>query len=464
LDGDRRTRPRARSCARGSRLSADVRGNPLVSSPLTRATLGLALPSIASLFGQAAFSLVNIIWAGRLGAAALAAVNTAAFIVWTVDALGALCSVGANALVARSVGAGELDAARATAGRALGVAGAVSALTTATGFALLTPTFRFMGTDEEVTSLGISYMTVFFAGCFTVFVWVTVEAVFRAWGDTRTPMKLLVGSLAANAALDPLLMFGIGPFPRWGVAGAAAATVVSRFALCAIGLALLFRRVLVDRGTVFAPDRSSLRIATIGMPIALSQASFCVVYMALTRVIATFGTPAIAAVGIGHKTESVAYFVCVGFSFAAATMVGQNLGAGSPGRAARAAWTACGYAMLVAAVVAIAMLAAPHAIARVFIDDPAVVDVAVGYLRIVALSELFLVFEIVLEGAFGGAGDTVPPLLASGPLSIARVPAAYLLAVSLGWGIEGVWWAICISSVLKGALLAVWFARKYGFG
>jgi Na+-driven multidrug efflux pump len=120
--------------------------------------------------------------------------------------------------------------------------------------------------------------------------------------------------------------------------------------------------------------------------------------------------------------------------------------------------------MAPAALAAGAMLLAPQAIVRVFIDDPAVAEIAVGYLRIVALSEFFLVFEIVLEGAFGGAGDSVPPLLVSGPLSIARVPAAYVLAVTLEWGIEGVWWAISISSVLKGALLAIWWARKYGTG
>jgi putative MATE family efflux protein len=249
---------------------------------------------------------VNIIWAGRLGAASLAAVNTAAFIVWTAEALACLCSVGTNALVARHVGAGEPELARETAGRALAVAAAVSVITMAAGFATLGPTFAFMETDAEVTSLGVAYMKIFFAGSFTVFAWATIEATFRAWGDTRTPMKLLVWSLVANAALDPLLMFGLGPFPRMGVAGAALATVLCRFAVCAIGLALLFRRDLVERRALVAPNRTSVRILALGMPIALSQASFCGVYIALTRVIATFGTPALAAVGIGHKTESIA--------------------------------------------------------------------------------------------------------------------------------------------------------------
>src|SRR5205085_6143353 len=137
-----------------------------------------------------------------------------------------------------------------------------------------------------------------------------------------------------------------------------------------VGLVLLFRRRLADPRALLGLDGIHLRIARIGAPIALSQVSFCFVYMALTRVIARFGTPAVAAVGIGHKTESVSYFVSLGFAFAASTMMGQNLGAGQRARGVRAAWVACGFAIAIAALVMVAMLAAPHAIARIFIDDP----------------------------------------------------------------------------------------------
>jgi putative MATE family efflux protein len=240
------------------------------------------------------------------------------------------------------------------------------------------------------------------------------------------------------------------------------ATVLCRAAALALALRIAERRGLVRVRAMFTPAFGvAARIARVGAPIALSQVSFCLVYMALARVIARFGTPAVAAVGIGHKAESIAYFVSAGFGFAAATMVGQNLGARRPDRASRAAWVACWYALVPSTLVAVAMVVFPHEIARFFIDDPAVTAVAVRYLQIVAVSEIFLVFEIVLEGAFGGAGDSVPPLVVGGPLSIARVPAAYFLAVTLDWGVDGIWWAISISTVLKGGLMAAWFARKH---
>lgn len=410
---------------------------------------------------QSAFSIVNLIWLGTLGAAPLAAANAAAFVVWAVDALAAIVSVGTNAVVARHVGAGETAAAREATSRAVGLALAVSAITTIGGLLLVWPIFDFMNTDPEVTELGRDYLEITFLSCYVVFIGAAVEAGFRARGDTRTPMKLLIVSLAANAILDPFLILGIGPFPRLGVRGAALATAICRTVAAAVGLWLLYRRGHADARASLAPHGLQWRIARIGVPIAVSQVSFCLVYMALTRVIAEFGTPAVAAVGIGHKSESIGYFVSLGFAYAASTMVGQNLGAGRPDRARRAAWIACGIASAVSTGVGVLMFVAPAAIVHVFSSDPAVVDAASRYLVIVAISEIFLASEIVFEGAFGGAGDTVPPLIVAGPLSVARVPVAYLLAVTLGWGTDGVWWAISLSTVLKGALMAVWFGVKY---
>jgi Na+-driven multidrug efflux pump len=150
----------------------------------------------------------------------------------------------------------------------------------------------------------------------------------------------------------------------------------------------------------------------------------------------------------------------MGFAYAAATMVAQNLGANRPDRARRAAWTACGLAAALTTTIGVLMFSMPTLISRAFTTDPEVIEIAASYLVIVAISELFMALEIVLEGAFGGAGDTLPPLIVAGPLSIARVPMAYWLALGLGWGIDGVWWAISLSTVAKGALMGVWYLRR----
>ncbi len=434
----------------------------LVNGPLGRATLELAAPTIASLLLQAAYSIVNIFWVGQLGATALAASNAAAFLVWTLDAVAAICSVGTNTLVARHVGAGEPAQARRLGGDALLLSGVVTTCITVLGLVFNEPVFASMGTAEDVTALGVSYLAIIYWGAFGAFYWVAIEAIFRAHGDTRTPMLLVGSALVINAAIDPLLIYGVGPLDGMGVAGAALATVICRAACVAIGLVLLARRSLIAR-----PGAASLtrivEIARIGLPIAVSNVGFCLVYMALTRVISRFGTPAVAAVGIGHKSEAVTFFVSYGLAFAAATVVSQNLGADRRDRAVKAAWIACGLGLVVAAAFFVLLVSVPTHIAGVFIDDPKVVDEAATYMRIVAVSELFLVFEVVLEGAFSGAGDTVPPLVVAGPLSVARIPLAWLLAVWLDWGAAGIWWAISLSTMAKGALLAVWFGRKYGW-
>lgn len=441
--------------------TAEPATSPLVAGPLAKSTLALAWPSIASLLLQATFSIVDTLWVGRLGAEALAALNASAFVVWSVESIAVICSVGPNAVISRHVGAGNPAQAREASGHAFKLAVLAAMATTVAGVGLIGPTFGFMRTAPEVTAIGESYLVVIFLGSFTVFLASAIEATFRANGDTRTPMKLLGGSLVANILLDPLFIFGVGPLPALGARGAALATVLCRCTAVVIGLWLLRRRSLTSARTAVSFSLTEpLRLARLGLPIVVSQVSFCLVYVALARVIARFGTPAVAAVGIGHKAESVAYFVSAGFAFAAATIVGQNLGAQQPARAIRASAIACGFATLAATVIGLTMFFAPHAIARAFIADPDVVEIAVHYMRIVAISEIFLVYEIVLEGAFGGAGDTVPPLVVSGPLSIARVPLAYVLAVTLDWGADGIWWAISITTVLKGTLMAAWFWRR----
>jgi len=172
-----------------------------------------------------------------------------------------------------------------------------------------------------------------------------------------------------------------------------------------------------------------------------------------------FGPTAGAAMGIGNRMESFSYLICSGFAVAASTMVGQNLGAGKPDRAARCAWGATGIAVAVTLAVAVVFVSLPRAIASVFTDDPEVLRMAADYLVILGLSQFTMAVEIVLEGAFSGSGDTLPPMLVSVPGSLARIPLAYLLAFTLGWGINGVWWTLTITTTVKALVLAYWFSR-----
>ena len=163
--------------------------------------------------------------------------------------------------------------------------------------------------------------------------------------------------------------------------------------------------------------------------------------------------------GIGNRMESLSYLTCYGFSVAASTMVGQNLGAGKPDRAARCAWGAAGLAIFITFFISIAFIFFPKLIASIFTDDPEVLKIAINYLIILGVSQTAMAVEIVLEGAFGGAGDTIPPMLVMIPFSLARVPLAYFLSFNMDLGVSGVWWTLTITSVIKSIILGLWFKR-----
>ena len=336
-----------------------------------------------------------------------------------------------------------------------------SSVLTVAGIILTPQVFNLMGTDKEVTLIGTQYLRIIFLGAPFFFLCDTLSGVFRASGDTRTPMKVLLFATGLNIVLDPFLIFGIGPFPKMGTIGASTATVICQF----LGVILFILNInkgklpfRLDMGLKLKIDLKTIyRIVKIGIPTSVSGIVFSVVYLFLNKITALFGTEAIAALGIGNRSESLSYLTCFGFSMAAAALVGQNLGAGKPERAERLAWRTILIVVSITAFISIMFLSFPRYISTFFISDQKVINVAINYLRILGLSQIFMGMEIVFEGTFSGAGNTFPPMVVSVPGSILRIPLAYFLAIKFNLGITGVWWAITITSVVKGIVLAFWF-------
>jgi putative MATE family efflux protein len=435
----------------------------LTSGSITKSIFYLAGPAVGTMFLETAFSLANIFWVGKLGAVSLAAVISSTILIWINYSLAGTISVGVTALVARSVGAKDFNQASSVSrqGYLFAVIFALSLSILGVLFSRLA--FVLMGTEPEVTHLGVRYLRIIFAGAVFFFLIDVLGATFRASGDTKTPMLVTMGSVGLNIILDPLLIFGWGPFPRLGTDGAAIASIFSQ------GIASLLFILLIIRGKLafkFSPlpkldlDFSMIwRILRIGIPASTAGILFSLVYLFINKIVALFGTEAIAALGIGNRMESVSFLTCFGFSIAASTLVGQNMGAGKPERSARCAWQTAEIAVLITGFVSIMFFTFPRQIASFFISDPKVIEIGIGYLRILALSQMFMALEIVFEGAFGGAGNTVPPMIVSIFGSLARIPLAYLLAVHWGMGIKGVWWAITLTSIAKGIVLTYWFSR-----
>jgi len=431
----------------------------LVGGPLPAAILRLALPAVGSALLTLVFLLVDIFWVGRiLGPSALAAVSTGGYAVWVVMAFAEMIAVGLTAVAARRHGEGAHGLAAVVAGTTLIVALGLGLVVAALAFALIPALFAAMRTPADVTELGRLYLTTYFLGTPLIFGFFATEATFRASGDTRTPLILLGASVAANLVLDPLLIVGAGPLPALGIAGAAVAAILTRGCALVMGFVILVRRRLVRLSVL--DFRSAFAALRVGLPTAGTGIFFSLIYIGLTRITTRFGVPALAALGIGHKLEGLSYMVATGFGLASAAVVGQNIGAGRPDRARRAGWLTATYACSAGAVVAFAFLAFPDAMVGIFTRDAAVIADGSLYLRALALAQITMGLEIVLESSLGGAGYTVQPMLWNGLFNAARIPLAAWLAGALG--VAGVWWALGLTAVARGLAMAVlWRSERW---
>ena len=279
------------------------------------------------------FNVTDTFWVGRtLGPDALAAVSLASYTVWIIVSLGELVGVGLTAVAARRHGEGDPQSAARAAGTALVMALVLGVVVAAGGLLSLPAIFRLMHAEGVVAELAREFLVIQLLGAALIYGYFVVTAAFRSAGDTRTPFVLLGASVLLNLVLDPLMILGWGPLPALGVYGAALATVLTRGLGFLVGIVLLYRRGGIRLSLSLPVARS---IARIGLPTMLTGVLFSAIYMLLVRVVGRFGTPAIAALGVGHKIEGISYMICVGFGLAAETLVGQNLGAGQNG--ARAA-------------------------------------------------------------------------------------------------------------------------------
>jgi len=437
----------------------------MVSGSIDRAILHLGAPAALAALLQAGFLVVDTFWLGRVGAVALAAASTAGFVMWLAQTLGEGAANGSGAVLANAVGADDELGARkaASAGQALAVWG--SALVSTAGLASAHMVFVFMGTAGDVSAAGLRYLWVILLGMPAYFVFTWLSAAFRATGDAKTPLRLLAIAAVVNLLVDPVLIFGIGPVPALGVPGAALATVAAWMVSAAWGWVLLGRMGLrpLIRYLLRPPRTEMWRALKVGIPLGLEGAFFSVIYIFLTKVTTDFGTPAVAALGVGHKLELLNYFVCAGMGAAATTLVGQNLGAGNPSRAARATWRTLFLTCLPVGAVTLVLVMFPEQVVAVFNDDPEVIAAGTTYVLFVGMSQLFMAFEVVCLSAFAGAQWTAVPAVVEMSLTAARVPVAMGL-VALGLGVEGVWIAIAVTTVLKGSLLGIMFLVRQGRG
>ncbi|MCI0516147.1 MATE family efflux transporter [candidate division KSB1 bacterium] len=431
----------------------------ILFGPLNRGIFKLAIPATISVVSIMLFEFIDLFWIGRLGAGAVAALGAASFLIWTIKALTNCVAAGVNAIVARMAGARNYGAIQQWTSQGLLLTAIFSTAITIISFFVSKWLFLQLGLEPEVAQMAQDYTLFLTIGIIFIYEFSTLDTIFRSLGNTFIPMMAIVFSLTLNALLDPLFIFGWFGFPRLGMPGGALATTISHGVGMLLLVAFLPRLRLHLNWNVQHFFKHSLEILRIGVPIGLIGAIFSVIYIVLSKNIAYFGTTAMAAISVCHRIEGIPYFISFGFSVAVATFVGQNLGNRNPARAAAAVTRSLGYASLFLLLVSVIFMIWGKVLLAFFVPDPQVIAAGYQYLFIIAIFEVFLGAEVILEGAFTGAGDTRPPFVISISLTFLRIPLAYFLSITLNLGVTAIWWVISVSTFLKGTLMFYWFNR-----
>ncbi len=436
-------------------VASDAPRGELVGEPLPQTIRRVAIPAVIANLLMTAFQNVDTFWISRsLGPEALAAVTGSIFWVWLLISLGEMVSIGLDAVASRRHGERRPEEAARTIGDGLLLAALLGgAIALATPF-VLNSLFQALHTGATVSDIGKHYLGTYLLGMPLLFGFFAVDAAFRAKGDTRTPLLILAVTTILGIILDPVLIRGSGPIPALGVSGAALATLVPRGLACVIGIAILKEREMV----IWLRPRLHViaAITRVGAPAAATGITFSAIYVALTRITTQFGTPALAALGLGFRMESIVYVVSVGTGAALAAIVGQSLGAGDTERAARAGWISAAAVSALGLAMAVVAFFYATPIVSIFSTDPEVVREAAAYLRIAAFSQLFLGAEVVLESAMGGAGWTLVPMLFSTAVTASRLPLGAWAAGH--WGTTGLWWVLSLTAAMRGIVMALLWA------
>lgn len=433
----------------------------LLEGKILPALSALALPIMATSLIQMAYNLIDMIWIGKIGASAVASVGAAGMFMWLSNGLATLAKMGGQIKVGHALGAQKKEdaASYAQSSIQMGIVFAVM-------FGILSVVFAdemigfFQLNSAQVIQDAKLYLMITCGLVIFSFVNQIFTGILTAMGNSRTSFIATGIGLVLNIVLDPLFIFGFGVIPPMGVAGAAIATVLAQLVVMLLFLYTMLRDMVLFCDVHILHSYSSQHtreIFRIGFPSAVQSMLFSGISMVIARLIAGWGDAAVAVQKVGSQIESISWMTAEGYAAALNSFVAQNHGAKNTGRI----WEGYRLSMVVmlswGVFCSLVLIVFPQVIFQVFIQELEVLPMGVDYLRILGVSQLFMCMEITTAGAFSGLGKTLPPSIVSILLTGARIPMAMLLG---SWmGLNGVWWAITISSIGKGIVLLGWFLR-----
>ncbi len=421
---------------------------------IARVTFLLAVPMILEMAMESVFAIVDIFFVAGIGTDAVATVGLTEATITLLYAVAIGLSAGTTALIARRVGEKNPEAASESAAQAIWAGLFVSLAVGVGGVIYAREILLLMGANENVVATGVNYTRLMFGGSFTIVFLFLINAIFRGAGDATIAMRALVLANVINIVLDPLFLYGLGPFPELGVTGAAVATNIGR------GVGVLYGLYYLCGGG----GRIKLHLANMMLRLSIIMtlvrisiggiAQFLVAtasWVFLMQIVSDFGSAAVAGYTIAIRIVMFSMLPAWGLGNAAATLVGQNLGANLPDRAETTVWHIAKYNAIYMGITAVALLVFTRPIVLFFTSEPEVVEYAVQCLHIFAFGYVMWGIGMAVLQAFNGAGDTMTPTYINVLCYwIVQVPVAYVLALTLGMGPSGVFWAVFVSEMLAG--------------
>lgn len=430
---------------------------------LKRAILLLSIPMVLEMVMESVFAVVDIYFVSKLGADAVATVGLTESLMTLVYAIGIGFSMATTAIVARRIGEKNKAGAAVAASQSIIVGVVISLILAIPGFYMAKDLLTLMGASEEIVDSGYSYAAIMISGNIVIMLLFIINAIFRSAGDAALSMRVLWFANICNIILDPCLIFGLGPFPELGIKGAAIATVTGR------GLAVIYQFYILfsKKGRISISLKSfHLQFDIIKKLIKLSYGGIGQYIIAMSswiglmRILADFGSEVLAGYTIAIRVVIFSLLPSWGLANAAATLVGQNLGANQPERAEKSVWKAAFINVGFLAIFAAIFITQPAFFIRLFIDDPAVIGYGIQALQIISFGYLFYAFGMVMPQAFNGAGDTTTPTIINlVSFWMIELPVAYALVHFFGFGENGVFYSIVIAESIM-ASLGIWLFKR----
>lgn len=441
----------------------DGKEKDFVSGSINRAIALLSIPMILEMAMESLFAVVDAFFVAKISVQAVAAVGLTESVLTLIYSLAIGLSTAASAMVARRVGEGKPGKAAVAAMQSIYIATVISIVIGILGLLYAENVLRWLGGNDDMVRNCVGYTRIAFGSNIAIMLLFLLNGVFRGAGDAAIAMRSLWLANGINIVLDPILIFGLGPIPAFGIEGAAIATAIGR------GVGVLYQLNILWKGSsiihltkehLHFHWKTTVKLLKIAYTGALQFIIASASWIFLMRIIARFGDDAVAGYTISIRLLVFTILPSWGIANAAATLVGQNLGAKQPERAEISVWRAAFYNMLFLATVSVLYFFSAEYLIRIFDDTPGVVEAGVLSLRIICAGYIFFAYGMVISQSLNGAGDTRTPTIINLICFWAmEIPLGYLLAVTLEWELAGVCWAIAISETMA-AVLCIWVFRR----